>query len=287
MAEKTGPPQFRRVRPKVPPNALGINKFFPYKPFNRMNSIRDRECVMAAQSRTIRLLLGAGVSSIFLLSASTALVAAEQPKAWAEDWRITTQVPYGFTSGGAPGSFFFQSTPGTAFGATNGTHGFTDILVGRSLGFGRDLGLDNLQATVGARIAEPLITNGFTPAVPVFEDRRHVGTGPRLGLEGSKQLPSSWSVEWQVGAAMLFGDRNTDVNGAAASVLPSYTGASSSVLNVDGLLGLSYWFNAASKLTLGYRADYFKGASFSAGLPAAQSTDRLDHGPMVRFTIQK
>jgi hypothetical protein len=94
-------------------------------------------------------------------------------------------------------------------------------------------------------------------------------------------------VEWQVGAAVLFGDRTADVNGAAASVLPSYAGANSSVLNVDGLLGLSYWFNAASKLTLGYRADYFKGSSFSAGLPATQNPDRLDHGPMVRFTIQK
>ena len=36
--------------------------------------------------------------------------------------------------------------------------------------------------------------------------------------------------------------------------------SSGSVVNVDGLLGLSYWFDTASKLTLGYRADYFKGS---------------------------
>ena len=41
--------------------------------------------------------------------------------------------------------------------------------------------------------------------------------------------------------------------------LPNYS-SSGSVVNVDGLLGLSYWFDTASKLTLGYRADYFKGS---------------------------
>ena len=43
------------------------------------------------------------------------------------------------------------------------------------------------------------------------------------------------------------------------AVLPNYA-SSGSVVNVDGLLGLSYWFDTASKLTLGYRADYFKGS---------------------------
>lgn len=239
---------------------------------------------MSPHLRTIRL-LGAGVLSITLLAAAPAL-AAEQPNAWKDGWSISTQGPYGFNSGGAPGSFFFQGQPGTAFTPSNGTRGFTDILAARSLGFGRDLGLDSMKATFGARMAEPLVSNGLTPS---FDDRRHVGVGPRLGLEGSKQLRSSWTVEWQVGAAMLFGDRSADVNGATASLLPSYAAGNGSVVNVDGLLGLSYWFNAASKLTLGYRADaYFKGSSSVApGLPAAQSADRLDHGPMVRFTIQK
>jgi hypothetical protein len=232
--------------------------------------------------------LGAGVLSMALLAGSAAH-AAEQPAAWVDGWSIRTQGPYGFTSGGAPGSFFFQSTPGTAFTSANGTRGFNDILIGRSLGFGRELGLDSMNATIGARVAEPLITNGFTPGTPVLDDRRHVGMGPRLGLDGSKQLQPSWTVDWQVGASVLFGDSTTDVNGAAASVLPSYKSTNSPVVNVDGLLGLSYWFNAASKLTLGYRADaYFKNSSsFSPGLPAAQNADRLDHGPTVRFTIQK
>src|SRR5581483_1972607 len=201
----------------------------------------------------------------------------------AGDWRVITQTPYGFSSGGAAGSYFFHP-PGAAFGAMNATRGFSDVLVGRNLGFARDLGLDSLQATFGARMADPLAGNGVAPA---FDDRRYVGIGPRVGLEGSKKLPLSWSIDWQVGAAMLFGDRSADANGVA--VVPNYANANSSAVNVDGLLGLSYWFNAASKLTVGYRADaYLKnGGQLNAVAPAGQTGDRLDHGPLVRFTIQK
>jgi hypothetical protein len=228
------------------------------------------------------LLLGAG-SLVVAVCVVPAL--AEEPQPPADSWRIITQGPYGFTSGGAAGSYFFR-TPGTAFTGTNATPGFSDILVGRSLGFAHDLGLDSMYATFGARMADPVNSNGLAPT---FDDRRTVGIGPRLGLEGSKKLQSSWTIDWQVGAAMLFGDRTADINGATTSVLPNYAATSGSTLNVDGLLGLSYWFNSASKFTLGYRADaYLKGTSpFSAGVPATPNADRLDHGPLVRFTIQK
>src|SRR4051812_33792417 len=109
--KRLGLPQLRRLRPKGALDLLGINQFFPYKPFNRMSTIRHRDSAMLPTSRMIRR-LGAGVLSIAWLAGSTAL-AAEQPKAWMDGWSIRTQGPYGFTSGGAPGSFFFQSTPGT------------------------------------------------------------------------------------------------------------------------------------------------------------------------------
>jgi major outer membrane protein len=241
---------------------------------------------MPPHLRRPRLLLSAGAVWIAMLTVLPASRADENVPTWADGWHITTQGPYGFTSGGAPGSFFFQSTPGTAFASPNGTRGFTDILAERSLGFGRELGLDNLQATVGARVAEPLITNGFTPA---YDDRRYVGVGPRLGLEGSKKLSSSWSLDWQIGAAVLFGDRGASVGDGVTSLLPNYTGSSSSVVNIDGLLGLSYWFSTASKLMLGYRADaYLKGTgNFAVPTVANQSADRIDHGPMVRFSVEK
>ena len=72
----------------------------------------------------------------------------------------------------------------------------------------------------------------------------------------------------------------------ANAVLPNYA-SSGSVVNVDGLLGLSYWFDTASKLTLGYRADYFKGSPAWNLTGNADSADRVSHGPMIRFSIQK
>ena len=69
-------------------------------------------------------------------------------------------------------------------------------------------------------------------------------------------------------------------------MLPSYAN-NSSVLNVDGLLGLSYWFSEASKLTVGYRADYLKGTPGVGAFGSTSSTGTVDHGPIIRFSIQK
>ena len=120
------------------------------------------------------------------------------------------------------------------------------------------MGSATSQATFGVRVAEPLAANGFTPA---FDPRRYLGVGPRMGFEGNKPLHSSWVVEWQVGAvdavrqSHVRQQRRRRQFGAA-----ELFERSGSVVNVDGLLGLSYWFDTASKLTLGYRADYFKGS---------------------------
>ena len=131
---------------------------------------------------------------------------------------------------------------------------FLDLFA-HTLRLGRDYGLGDMQATLGARMAEPLARNELTPA---FDPRRYLGVGPRIGLEGNKPLQSSWIVEWKVGASVLSTDRTFDTGGGVANPLPSNTASSGSALNVDGLLGLSYWFDSAAKLTVGYRADYFK-----------------------------
>jgi len=198
--------------------------------------------------------------------------------------RLSVQTPYGFNSGGAQGSYYFQTTPGTAF---NATRGFSDLAVAQPLGFAREYGLGNVSATLGARVAEPLIANGFTPAI---DDRRYAGAGPRLGLQGNAPVNSAWNVEWQVGASMLFNNGSL-AGGAPANAVTQYSPSQNgSVVNVDGLLGLTHWFDAASKLTLGYRADaYLKNSQQLnlGGVPPPQNADRVDHGPMVRFTIQK
>jgi Legionella pneumophila major outer membrane protein precursor len=227
---------------------------------------------------------------IALLAASPELLAAEQSPVWKDGWTINVPGSSNWVSDGTPSPFapstFLQGTPSASYtpGAAKDPYGFADYSVGRTLGFGHELGLGNAQVTLGVRTSEPLASNGFTPSL---DPRRYLGTGPRMGLEGNKPLQSSWVVEWQVGAAMLYGDRTFDTSGGANAALPNFAN-SGSVFNVDGLLGLSYWFDTASKLTLGYRADYFKGSSaFNVTGTAAENTDRINHGPMVRFSLQK
>ncbi|WP_157100067.1 Lpg1974 family pore-forming outer membrane protein [Rhodoplanes sp. Z2-YC6860] len=219
-------------------------------------------------------------------SASQAPSHAPSQERSQDRWHLSVQTPYGFTSGGSQGSYYFQTTPGTAFSAYNGTRGFTDLSIAQPLGFVRELGIGKVEATFGARVAEPLITNGFTPSI---DARRYSGIGPRLGLQGNAPVNPAWTVEWQVGASMLYGSSASNVSNASNPLAP-YASQSGSVANVDGFLGLSHWFDAASKLTVGYRADALFNDTTSLGLggtPAPQNPDRVDHGPVVRFTIQK
>jgi len=236
--------------------------------------------------KAMRVLIAAIVGSVVLLAAPPGTRAGEPPPVWKDGWTINIPGQSNWVSDGTPSPFYLQSTPSTPYvpGSVRNPYGFADYSIGRTLGVGQELGLGNIQATLGVRMAEPLASNGFTPS---FDPRRYLGVGPRLGLQGNQPLQSSWVVEWQVGAALLNGNRTFDTGaGVINSPLPNFAN-SGSVVNVDGLLGLSYWFDSASKLTLGYHADYFKGSSaFNIGT-AADNANRVDHGPMVRFSIQK
>jgi hypothetical protein len=232
----------------------------------------------------MRVLIAAIVGSFFLLAAAPGARAGERSPVWKDGWTINVPGQSNWVSDGTPSPFYLQSTPSTPYapGSVKNPYGFADYSLGRTLGFGQELGLGNIQATLGVRMAEPLASNGFTPS---FDPRRYLGSGPRVGFEGNQQLHSSWVVDWQVGAALLNSNRTFD-SAAVNSALPNFANAGS-VVNVDGRLGLSYWFDSASKLTLGYHADYFKGSSaFNVGT-TADNANRVDHGPMVRFSIQK
>ena len=155
-------------------------------------------------------------------------------------------------------------------------YGFADYSIGRTLGVGQELGLGNMQATLGVRMAEPWPRHRL-PRRP-FDPRRYLsGRRPAVAWDwrgNSAAAASSWVVEWKVGASVLYTDRGFDTGaGVVNPAIPSFTNTGS-MLNVDGLLGLSYWFDSASKLTLGYRADYFKGGSptFNVSATAADST---------------
>lgn len=243
---------------------------------------------MKMRATAQRVVSRAGLAALALLAAALPLHAEETAPARRDAApRLSVQIPYSFSSGGSPGSYYFVTTPGTAFSSYNATRGFTDLTLAQPLGFVRELDIGTMSATFGARIAEPLIANGFTPAI---DDRRYAGAGPRLGLQGNAPVTSSWNLEWQVGASMLF-NTGALAGGTAMHPVTQYSGSrTGSVVNVDGLLGLTHWFDAASKLTVGYRADAYLDNSQTLGLggvPPPQNADRIDHGPIVRFTIQK
>ena len=228
------------------------------------------------------------IGLLALLATSPAVRASEPSAVWKGGWTINVPGDSRWVSDGAPTSFSYQSSPSTPYtpGLAKDPYGFADYSLGHTLSFAHEYGLGNMQATLGVRMAEPLATDGFTPS---FDPRRYMGVGPRLGLEGNASLPSAWVIEWKVGASVLYSDRSFDgSSGVANPVMPSFANTGS-VVNVDGLLGLSYWFDSASKLTLGYRADYFKGGTptFNISGNTADTTDRVNHGPMIRFSIQK
>jgi hypothetical protein len=237
-------------------------------------------------AKAMRALAAAVVWSVTLVAALSQARAGDPPPVWKDGWTLNTPGQTRWVSGSSAGSSYFPSVSATPFSsADREPYGFNDFSIGHTLGFGRELGLGNMQATLGVRMAAPLAGNWFTPAL---DPRRYLGVGPRLGLEGNQPLQSSsWVVEWKVGASILSGDRAFGANaGVVDSALPNFSN-SGSYMNVDGLLGLSYWFDTASKLTLGYRADYFSDSSANLSGTSADKTGRLDHGPMIRFSIQK
>ena len=165
-----------------------------------------------------------------------------------------------------------------------------------------------LLAPSALRAAEPspVWKDGWTINVPGASNWVSEGTpspfSPSTYLQATPSMPfgvgaakdaygfADYSVGHTLGIGHEYGLGNIQATlgvRLANSVLPNYA-SSGSVLNIDGLLGLSYWFDTASKLTLGYHADYFKGSTAlnMTGVPA-ENADRVNHGPMIRFSIQK
>src|SRR5258708_16400099 len=81
----------------------------------------------------------AALLSAALLVVALPALAEDAPASLQDRWHLSIQTPYGFNSGGSQGSYYFQTTPGTAFTAYNGTRGFTDLSIAQPLGFVRAL----------------------------------------------------------------------------------------------------------------------------------------------------
>jgi hypothetical protein len=230
---------------------------------------------------------------------------------WGDGWHISAQGRYGWASGGAPASFSFQSAPAAPFSFTNGTntdhketHWLADFMVGRDLGVG-----GNIQVKAGVRVADltakttasiaggtqtapptPMIIGKF--AATPEQKSSFLGFGPRVALEGHVPMQRSWTIDWGAGGGVLFGDRKVDLTGGSVSAVhfPNLSSSNrATVINLDGLLGLSYWFSTASRLSLSYRVDaYLKGlTTFNATGTGTENVNRIYHGPMLRFTYRQ
>ena len=165
-----------------------------------------------------------------------------------------------WVSEGTPSPFCPATSPrrrrSVGTGAVRDPIGFADYSLGHTLAFGHDYGLGNIQATFGVRMAEPPASNWFTPSL---DPRRYLGSVRVWALKATSRWNHPGSSSGR-SAPRFCPATARSIPVAASSIRCCRTMRARFGVNVDGLLGLSYWFDTASKLTVGYRADYFKGS---------------------------
>ena len=159
----------------------------------------------------MRVLIAAIVGSGFLLAAPPVGRAGEPSPVWKDGWTINIPGQSNWVSDATPSPFNLQSAPSTPYvpGSVKNPYGFADYSIGRTLGVGQELGLGNMQATLGVRMAEPLASNGFTPS---FDPRRYLGRrgGEPQGSSGRRRPPpvrrpgraDRQSATWTIPAGM-------------------------------------------------------------------------------------
>ena len=148
--------------------------------------------------------------------------AGEPSPVWKDGWTINVPGASNWVSDGAPSPFALQHTPCDALrsrlrqGPVRVRRLFDRTHASASTA---TMGLAMSRRRSALRMSEPLAA---TVSRRRYDPRRYLGVGPRMGFEGNKALPSSWVVEWHVGAALLSGNRTFDSNGGVAnSVLPN------------------------------------------------------------------
>jgi opacity protein-like surface antigen len=228
------------------------------------------------------------------------------------DWQpfapmhVVGQFRYGAATKSTATQFSFISGPSTINVHENQNLREDHWLV--DFGIGRDFGLGDSHAmwTLGIRVADlrsklninsNISTVGPTPSpttIAAQERSTFVGAGPRFGLQGDVPLGGQWGLDWQAGAAVLFGERTLTI-----TTNTPFAGSQTdtpTIFNVDAQAGLSYWLNPNMKFTVGYRYDeYFRAlktlnvtnaTSLAGPTVAVTNIDRAYSGPMVRLTTK-
>jgi len=122
-----------------------------------------------------------------------------------------------------------------------------------------------------------------------------LGAGPRIGLSAAKRFDSSnFGLSGSLAGAAIFG-RQTDtvkvLATATGSGAPTGGGSSSfsttenkTVVDVQGSLGIDYYLDDASALTVGYQAEELFNVGPVFDSSSTQQTNKLVSGPFVKFT---
>lgn len=116
-----------------------------------------------------------------------------------------------------------------------------------------------------------------------------IGAGPRIGASASTRFgDSNFGMSGMVSGAVIHGleRRSGQASVTTFSGGSIYSGSFTeeewkTVLDVAASLGLDYHVAEQTKLTLGYRAEQL--FNVGGGFPGGDSSDRLVHGPFMKF----
>jgi Legionella pneumophila major outer membrane protein precursor len=256
----------------------------------------------------------------------------------ASPWHVSAQFRYGQVGYTASDSFSFgptilnnsptcpfalclfsSSTQATASNTEH--HWLADFAVGHDLSSGPDA----MQVKLGMRVVElssaisqtttrtiheqpafifgPLTFIDATDTTAVAQNTIFRGAGPRVGVDGAIPLPAGFQVDYQAGAAALFGTRRfeqevDDFATVTSTVPPAGTVSASqqssatdhrvtAVGNVDLQVGLAYWVMPNFKVSASYRLDAYFGALETLDVAGNQQLiDRLYHTALITGAVK-
>jgi hypothetical protein len=176
----------------------------------------------------------------------------------------------------AGASYYTAGSGGTSSGAISGS------ITGPSSSGSSSTG--GTGRAILPRNAEGGSAQGFS----VHAFSHFLGIGPRLGGGISLPLTGAWSLEGQLGAAALAGDRTLNVSTSGAATDFGYAAASrrnsTVVFNLDGQADLAWRVGARSEWLIGYRFDSYHGAlTMLNARGAPTNVNRTFAGPVISF----
>jgi hypothetical protein len=238
----------------------------------------------------------------------------------ASPWHASFDFRYGAASKSqnsfVPGhGIGFIGESGFATGASHASHSeshwVADFMIGRDVGLGVP---GSSQVKLGVRVADLSATttvyggvtgyvfgsptgHSFAAASGWTQTSTFLGVGPRLAIDGSAMMQGPWSIDYEGGVAMLYGDRKLSVDnglyfncnvfssGCNAGTFSSSSSSHGWVPNVDASAALAYAITPHFKVAGGYQFDYYWNALRTYNSSGnIVNIDRDYSGPFLRVT---